>query len=208
MSKIKICGLHQYGAGPFKQQQFGTAGVERVKTGVLVRLNHTACSYPGSHRRLWLLHQVPETTLPLCTAATSEVLVAAASLASHALRLFTHLLEHVLLALVIAVLAARLQVELVDAPVLKVVGERQDADVVDKVQLTGPVEIEHRRKRARMSIEEELHRRRVEIVAQRAERVAVRRTATQAAETRVRHAFQSPPEGLVTDAADVEHDAT
>ena len=30
MSKIKNGGLDQYGAGPFEQQQFGTAGVERV----------------------------------------------------------------------------------------------------------------------------------------------------------------------------------
>ena len=28
MSKIKNGGLDQYGAGPFKQQQFGTAGTE------------------------------------------------------------------------------------------------------------------------------------------------------------------------------------
>ena len=28
MSKIKNGGLDQYGAGPFEQQQFGTAGVE------------------------------------------------------------------------------------------------------------------------------------------------------------------------------------
>ena len=32
MSKIKSGGLDQYGAGPFEQQQFGTAGVERVKS--------------------------------------------------------------------------------------------------------------------------------------------------------------------------------
>ena len=31
MSKIKNGGLHQYGAEPFEQQQFGTAGVEGVK---------------------------------------------------------------------------------------------------------------------------------------------------------------------------------
>ena len=30
MSEIKHGGLDQYGAGPFEQQQFGTAGVERV----------------------------------------------------------------------------------------------------------------------------------------------------------------------------------
>jgi len=31
MSKIKNGGFDQYGAGPFEQQQFGTAGVEGVK---------------------------------------------------------------------------------------------------------------------------------------------------------------------------------
>ena len=31
MSKIKNDGLDQYGAEPFEQQQFGTAGVEGVK---------------------------------------------------------------------------------------------------------------------------------------------------------------------------------
>jgi len=33
MSKIKYGGLHQYGAEPFEWQQFGPAGVERVKQG-------------------------------------------------------------------------------------------------------------------------------------------------------------------------------
>ena len=31
MSKIKNGGLDQYGAGPFEQPQFGTAGFEGVK---------------------------------------------------------------------------------------------------------------------------------------------------------------------------------
>ena len=34
MSKIKNIGLDQYGAGPFEQQQFGTAGVEGVNITV------------------------------------------------------------------------------------------------------------------------------------------------------------------------------
>jgi len=34
MSKIKNGALDQYGAEPFEQQQFGTAGVEGVKTVV------------------------------------------------------------------------------------------------------------------------------------------------------------------------------
>ena len=33
MSKIKNGGLDQYGAGPSEQQQFGTDGVEGVKSG-------------------------------------------------------------------------------------------------------------------------------------------------------------------------------
>jgi len=32
MSNVKNGGLDQYGAEPFKQQQFGTPGVEGVKT--------------------------------------------------------------------------------------------------------------------------------------------------------------------------------
>ena len=38
MSKIKNAGLDQYGAVPFEQQQFGTAGVEGVKLSVIVIL--------------------------------------------------------------------------------------------------------------------------------------------------------------------------
>ena len=34
MSKIKNGGLDQYSGGPFKQQQFGTAGIEGVKINV------------------------------------------------------------------------------------------------------------------------------------------------------------------------------
>ena len=43
MSKIKNDGLNQYGAGPFEQQQFGTAGGERVKAlhfAILAELTH------------------------------------------------------------------------------------------------------------------------------------------------------------------------
>ena len=44
MSKIKNDGLDQYGAEPFEQQQFGTAGVEGVNTR---NLSHT-------HLKPWL----------------------------------------------------------------------------------------------------------------------------------------------------------
>jgi len=36
MSKIKNSGLDQYGAEPFKHQQFGTAGIKGVK--VIVKI--------------------------------------------------------------------------------------------------------------------------------------------------------------------------
>ena len=58
MSKIKNGGLDQYGAGPFEQQQFGTAAVQdvnvnskdvkrmlvslwKIKTGILINLVKT-----------------------------------------------------------------------------------------------------------------------------------------------------------------------
>ena len=41
MSKIKNGGLDQYGAEPFEQQQFGTAGVQGVKPYcVYVSIHH------------------------------------------------------------------------------------------------------------------------------------------------------------------------
>ena len=42
MSENKNDELDQYGAGPFEQQQFGTAGVEGVK-------EHFSCSAPQIH---------------------------------------------------------------------------------------------------------------------------------------------------------------
>ena len=62
MSKIKHGGLDQYGTGPFEQQQFGTAGVERVKlehdtlmtsaAAFLLLQKANLCSFmPISHRR-------------------------------------------------------------------------------------------------------------------------------------------------------------
>ena len=36
MSKIKNDGLDQYGAEPFEQQRFGTAGAEAVKTALSI----------------------------------------------------------------------------------------------------------------------------------------------------------------------------
>ena len=43
MSEIKNAGLDQYGAEPFEQQQFGTAGVEGVKTAHSARGRFIGC---------------------------------------------------------------------------------------------------------------------------------------------------------------------
>jgi len=114
-----------------------------------------AWTYPGGFRCLRLLEQVPDLASRLGEPPRPEVLGG-----SHlkALSLLPHLLEHVLLALVVAVLAARLEVQLVDAPVLEVVGERQHAHLLDEVQLTGAVEIQHGRERSRVTIKVKLHR--------------------------------------------------
>ena len=40
MSKIKNCGLDQYGAGPFEQHQFRTAGTERVNVNTHHIMNY------------------------------------------------------------------------------------------------------------------------------------------------------------------------
>ena len=46
MSKIKNGGLDQYGAEPFEQQQFGTAGVEGINA-IIVQVNCLQQSEPG-----------------------------------------------------------------------------------------------------------------------------------------------------------------
>ena len=50
MSKIKNGGLDQYGAGPFEQQQFGTAGVEGVKLNMKNWLRHLTDPSPKFYR--------------------------------------------------------------------------------------------------------------------------------------------------------------
>ena len=53
MSEIKNGGLDQYGAGPFEQQQFGTAGVEGVNNALLAADNvqNDMASCSGDHKR-------------------------------------------------------------------------------------------------------------------------------------------------------------
>lgn len=90
------------------------------------------------------LQQVPQVLLVLRALALAELLLVALP---QGLRLLAHLLVHVLLALVVLVLATRLQVQLVHAPVGQVLAERQHAHLVHQVQLARPVEVQHLRKR-------------------------------------------------------------
>ena len=55
MSKIKNGGLDQYGAEPFEQQQFVTAGVEGVKCLLFFRFSVTVTSASASLYRLHFL---------------------------------------------------------------------------------------------------------------------------------------------------------
>jgi len=50
MSKIKNIRLDQFGAAPFEQQQFGTAGVEGVKAKVKVKFSTQKTPLRCSHR--------------------------------------------------------------------------------------------------------------------------------------------------------------
>ena len=66
MSKIKNSGLDQYGAEPFKQQQFGTAGIKGVNTAmekwskasdkaIIVKSQSTKVLYHVLQHHVWLL---------------------------------------------------------------------------------------------------------------------------------------------------------
>ena len=51
MSKINNGGLDQYGAEPFEQQQFGTAGVEGVNdSSTLIVCSNVPCYYEKLYR--------------------------------------------------------------------------------------------------------------------------------------------------------------
>ena len=45
MSKVKNGGLDQYGAEPFEQQQYGTAGVEGVNASYYITVCFLPCGY-------------------------------------------------------------------------------------------------------------------------------------------------------------------
>ena len=123
------------------------------------------------------------------------------------LRLLPHLVLDVLLPLVVLVLAAGLQVELVDAPELQVIGESQNAHLLHQVELSRPVEVEDGREGPRVPVEEVLVVHEVVVVAQLHEGV-VAVALPEAAQSGVRQVFQSPPQNFVLRAADVQDHPT
>ena len=58
MSKIKNGGLDQYDAGPFEQQQFGTAGGERVNNNAVVEEREVRSRSPVIRRKIERIKQV------------------------------------------------------------------------------------------------------------------------------------------------------
>jgi len=121
------------------------------------------------------------------------------------LSLLPHLVLDVLFPLVVLVLAARLQVELVDAPEVEVVGESQDAHFLHQMKLARSIEVEDGGEGARMPVEEVLVVHQVVIVAQLHQGV-VAVALPQPAQPRVRQMFQCPPQHLVLRAAHVQDD--
>lgn len=95
-------------------------------------------TYPCRNTRGGLFEKIPQDLLVVRALSLTELFLVALP---QRLRLLSHLLVHVLLALVVLVLATRLQVQLVHAPVLQVVAERQHAHLVDQMQFARPVEV-------------------------------------------------------------------
>ena len=90
-------------------------------------LQALSATYPCCDRRGGFLQHIPQPLLVLRALALAKFLFVPLP---QRLRLLPHLLVHVLLPLVVLVLAARLQVQFVNTPVLQVVTEREDAHFV------------------------------------------------------------------------------
>ena len=147
------------------------------------------------------LDEVPQTPLVLGELAGAKVLL---DLLLDVGRLFLHLVDDMLLAGVELVLAARLQVDLIDAPEVKVFGESHDAHLVDDVKTPGPVKIEHGVEGPRVTIEEVLVVDERVRVAEVKDLLVSRRLRGKSPESGSGDCLQHHPHDLVSDSAYVE----
>lgn len=108
------------------------------------------------------------------------------------LRFPPQLLVHLLLFLMIARLAARLQINLINTPVIELLSERERAHLLHHVQLPSAIEVQDARERARVPVEEVLILVQAVIIAHLHERL-VRVAVAQLPQTRAREPVQSPP---------------
>lgn len=126
------CGVPRH-AAPLRRRGLTRRACSR-------RMVTVTTTYPCRDAGGGLLEQVPQHLLVVRALALAELLLVPLP---QRFGLFAHLLVHVLLALVVLVLATRLQVQLVNAPVLQIVTERQHTHLVDQMQLARPVEVQH-----------------------------------------------------------------
>lgn len=149
-----------------------------------------ASSYLSSDRGVRLLQQIPQ-FLPLLRTAGVVKLPLSVPLAQ-CLCFPPQLLVHLLLFLVIARLAARLQINLINTPVIELLSKRERAHLLHHVQLPGAIEVQDARERARMPVEEVLVFMQAVIVAHLHQRL-VRVAVAQLPQPRARESVQSPP---------------
>ena len=71
MSKIKNGGLDQYGAEPFEQQQFGTAGVEGVNESLYWAIESSTMHVCYGYCRHLTKHENASCSRPITAAALS-----------------------------------------------------------------------------------------------------------------------------------------
>lgn len=110
--------------------------------------------YLSSNWGTWFLQEVPKFLLLVWAAGVIKFPFPISI--SQSLCFSSELLVHLLLLLVVSRLAARLQVDLIDAPVIELLAEWQRAHFLHHVQLSSSVKIQDRRERARVSVEEVL----------------------------------------------------
>lgn len=111
-------------------------------------------SYLGSHRGAGLLQEIPQ-FLPLLWAAGVIKLSLSLPL-PHCLGLPPQLLVHLLFLLVVSGLAARLQVDLVNPPVVQLLAEGEGAHLLHHVQLARAVKVQNGGEGPRVPIEKVL----------------------------------------------------